>query len=68
MIEVEGAALTSQAGTGGAAGGKVSFVDFRFVPLVEEDDDEAEGGDIDETIMHNGTGSDGESGDRHMLS
>lgn len=65
MIEVEGgSASSSQAG---AAGGKVSFVDFRFVPLVEEDDEEAEGGDVDETIMHNGTGRDGESGDQDML-
>lgn len=65
MIEVEPGASASQVGTGAAAAaaahGKVSFVDFRFVPLVEEDDEEAEGGHGDETIMHNGTGSDGES-------
>ncbi|KAI4709060.1 hypothetical protein J4E89_006462 [Alternaria sp. Ai002NY15] len=67
MIEVEGSGSASQTGPGGATGGQVSFVDFRFVPLVEEDDEEAEGADIDETLMHNGPGSDGESGAYDML-
>jgi len=43
MIEVEAAASS------GAS--KVSFVDFRFVPLVEDDD---EGGDEEETMMQIG--------------
>lgn len=43
MIEVEPAA--------GGGTSKVSFVDFRFVPLVE---DENEAGDEDETFMQNG--------------
>jgi cell cycle checkpoint protein len=47
MVEVEG-----------TEGGKVSFVDFRFVPLVEDEDDEAEAGDVDETVMRDGGGSD----------
>jgi cell cycle checkpoint protein len=47
MVEVEASA--------GAGDGKVSFVDFRFVPLVDDDDDEAEGGD--ETLMQNGDAS-----------
>jgi cell cycle checkpoint protein len=59
MIEVESSGSSSDPAS---ANGKVSFVDFRFVPLVEEDDEEAEGGDVDETIMLNGSGSDGESG------
>ncbi|KAG9188585.1 cell cycle checkpoint protein [Alternaria panax] len=67
MIEVEGAASSSQAGAPGAARSKVSFVDFRFVPLVEDEDEEAESGHVDETIMHNATGSDGGIGDHDML-
>ncbi|EDU47493.1 DNA repair exonuclease rad1 [Pyrenophora tritici-repentis] len=52
MIDVEG-------GGSDGNGGKISFVDFRFVPLVEDDDDdEGERGDADETIMQNGIGSD----------
>jgi cell cycle checkpoint protein len=47
MVEVEAA-------TGAAGSGKVSFVDFRFVPLMEE----GEEGDGDETVMHAGGGSD----------
>ncbi|KAE8834141.1 hypothetical protein HRS9122_08221 [Pyrenophora teres f. teres] len=55
MIDVEG-------GGSGGTGGKMTFVDFRFVPLVEDDhDDEGEGADADETIMQNGLGSDDES-------
>jgi cell cycle checkpoint protein len=64
MIEVESSGSSSQTAS---ANGKVSFVDFRFVPLVEEDDEDAEGGDVDETIMLNGSGSDGESGADDML-
>lgn len=58
MIEVEAAA-------GGASGGaKVSFVDFRFVPLVEEeDDDDAEGANLDDTIMHDISAGDEANGD-----
>ncbi|KAJ4365500.1 checkpoint clamp complex protein Rad1 [Ascochyta clinopodiicola] len=43
MIEVEPAA--------GGGASKVSFVDFRFVPLVEDEDD---GGDEGETLMQGG--------------
>lgn len=43
MIEVEAAA--------GGGASKVSFVDFRFVPLVDDDD---EGGDEGETLMQDG--------------
>ncbi|RYO31010.1 hypothetical protein AA0111_g5061 [Alternaria arborescens] len=67
MIEVESGLSSSQTATGNATGGKVSFVDFRFVPLVEEDDEEGDAGDADETIIHNGTGSGGESGDQDVL-
>jgi cell cycle checkpoint protein len=53
MVEVEASA--------GAGDGRVSFVDFRFVPLVEDEDEEeeeeAEGGD--ETMMHIGIVSEG---------
>jgi cell cycle checkpoint protein len=59
MVEVEGGGSGVGAGTGAAGNGKVSFVDFRFVPLVEDEDEEGEGGDVDETIMHAGGGSDG---------
>ncbi|KAF1926176.1 Rad1-domain-containing protein [Didymella exigua CBS 183.55] len=48
MIEVEPAA--------GGGTSKVSFVDFRFVPLVEEED---EAGDEGETFMQNGDEADG---------
>jgi cell cycle checkpoint protein len=67
MIEVESGLSSSQTATGNATGGKVSFVDFRFVPLVEEDDEEGDAGDADETIIHNGTGSGEESGDQDVL-
>jgi cell cycle checkpoint protein len=70
MVEVEAA---SAAGPGGGAAAatseKLSFVDFVVVPMIEEDDDEGEGGegDIDETIMiHGDEGNDG--GDDEMLS
>ncbi len=58
MIEVEGsgAPSTGNNASGAAGPGKVSFVDFRFVPLVEEDDEEGE--DVDETMMANGGRSD----------
>jgi cell cycle checkpoint protein len=36
--------------------GKVSFVDYRFVPLVEDEEDEEEG---DETLMADGGGEEG---------
>lgn len=49
MIEVEGAGA---AGVGGGATGKVSFVDFRFVPLVDEEGEEGE----DETFVGGGEG------------
>lgn len=48
MIEVEPAA--------GGGTSKVSFVDFRFVPLIEE---EGDGADEGETFMQNGEGEDG---------
>ncbi|KAJ4403368.1 checkpoint clamp complex protein Rad1 [Didymella pomorum] len=51
MIEVDPAA--------GGGTSKVSFVDFRFVPLV---DDEDEGGDEGETFMQNGDGDDRDDG------
>lgn len=57
MVEVEGGA--SGAGNG-IGSGKISFVDFRFVPLVEEGDEEGDG--VDETMMQNGGGSDTDSG------
>lgn len=47
MIEVEAAA--------GGGPSKVSFVDFRFVPLVDNED---EGGDEGETFMQNGDADD----------
>lgn len=56
MVEVDGA--------GGAPGGSPSFVDFRFTPNVEDEDDEA--GDADETLLMNGGGSD-EDEDDDML-
>lgn len=56
LVEVEGAGSS-------ASGGKISFVEFRFVPLVEDEEDEAEAGDIDETVMQNGDGSDGDEYD-----
>lgn len=31
---------------GGGAGGNVSFVDFRFVPLLDEEGEESDGGQI----------------------
>lgn len=56
MIEVEG----PNSGAAANETAKISFVDFRFVPLVEDEDDEEgeAGGDADETIMRNGDGSD----------
>lgn len=42
--------------------GKVSFVDFRFVPLVEEDDEEA-----DETMLGDGEASGSDDDDEDML-
>lgn len=56
MVEVEGGG-SGVSTTTGAASGKVSFVDFRFVPLVEEDDEEGEAGD--ETMMQSRGGSQG---------
>lgn len=59
MIDVEGPGAAGLGAAGGApASGKNGFVDFRFVPLVDEDDDEVEAGHIDETIMHNASASD----------
>ncbi|KAF2127964.1 DNA repair exonuclease rad1 [Dothidotthia symphoricarpi CBS 119687] len=68
MIEIEGG---GGPGAGGAAG-KISFVDFRFVPLVE-DDEEGDGGgdgqagdaDGDETLLQRGVG--GDAGDVDMF-
>lgn len=61
MVEVEGgggaSGVVGNPGVGGG-GGKVSFVDFRFVPLVEDDDDDEEGDGVDDTVMQNGGGSD----------
>jgi cell cycle checkpoint protein len=74
MVEVE-AAATGAPGAGASAvvaSGKLSFVDFVVVPMIEEDDDEegdgVEGG-IDETIMQNGgIESEGNGdGDEEML-
>jgi cell cycle checkpoint protein len=63
MVEVEAAgAAGPNAGTV-ATSEKLSFVDFVVVPMIEEDDDEGDAGegDIDETIMMNGSaGSDDE--------
>ena len=54
MIEVDG---SGGSGSGDSAA-RVSFVDFRFVPLVEDDEEgEAEG--ADETLMQDAGGSDG---------
>lgn len=50
MVEVEGSNTSEKGGMG-----KPNFVDFRFVPLVEDEEDEAEG--VDETLMHNGNAS-----------
>lgn len=63
MVEVEGGA--SGVGVGAAGAAKVSFVDFRFVPLVEDDDEEGDVGE--ETMMQNGEGSDGDTEDEDML-
>lgn len=55
MIEVEAA----NPGSGGAGTSeKLSFVDFVVVPMVEEEDDDADGaeGDVEETLMMNGDG------------
>jgi cell cycle checkpoint protein len=63
MVEVEnqGGGIGSGSGTGTA---KVSFVDFKFVPLVEDEDEEGEGGD--ETMLMNG-GAENDSEDDDML-
>jgi cell cycle checkpoint protein len=69
MVEVEGGGGAS--GVGGTMGTgleskKVSFVDFRIVPQVEdEEDDEAGGADGDETMMLRGGSDVGE--DEAML-
>lgn len=36
----EGSVVTNGGNAGDGSGGRVSFVDFRFVPLIEEDDDD----------------------------
>ena len=36
---------TAASGVAGAGGGKVTFVDFRFVPLIDDEEDEDEAGD-----------------------
>jgi cell cycle checkpoint protein len=41
--------------------GKVSFVDYRFVPLVEDGDE----GDADETFLQNGDGEDSDGSDEN---
>jgi hypothetical protein len=40
-----GGVVANGAGTGaaGGGGGKVTFVDFRFVPLIDDEEDEDEG-------------------------
>jgi cell cycle checkpoint protein len=59
MIEVESPNADLGAGGAGApTSGKNGFVDFRFVPLIDEEDEEVEAGHIDETIMHNASASD----------
>jgi cell cycle checkpoint protein len=66
MVEVEAA---SGVGTSGATSEKLSFIDFVVVPMVEDEDDEAEGqeGDGDETLMMmNGHASD--DNDEHGVS
>ncbi|EMD59620.1 hypothetical protein GGP41_008596 [Bipolaris sorokiniana] len=64
MIEVESPAPGPGAGGAGSlAAGKNGFVDFRFVPLVDEDDDEVEAGHIDDTIMQNASAGDETSDD-----
>ncbi|KAF1935562.1 hypothetical protein EJ02DRAFT_123328 [Clathrospora elynae] len=76
MIEVEGGGSGVAASTAAAAAGegspKHSFVDFWFVPQLDEDEDgdDGEGGDIDETMMQSGgEGSDmGEDEDDDILS
>lgn len=62
MIEIEGGGGGGP-GAGGAAS-KVSFVDFRFVPLLE-DDEEGEG--ADETMLQNRESGEDEDGDEDML-
>lgn len=64
MIEVEGPGLSSSsglgtgtAGAGGPGSSKNGFVDFRFVPLVDEEEDEGEAGNVDETIMRDADAS-----------
>jgi cell cycle checkpoint protein len=61
MVEVEAPA-------NGAGSEKLSFVDFVIVPMVEEEDEEAEGeGDVnDETILMNGDGKESD-GDEDMM-
>ncbi|RAR10236.1 Rad1-domain-containing protein [Stemphylium lycopersici] len=56
MIELEGPSSAAAANESA----KISFVDFRFVPLVEDEDREEGdvGDDADATIMRNGEGSD----------
>jgi cell cycle checkpoint protein len=67
MVDVEAAPVGGNMG-GGAVNEKLSFVDFLFVPMIEEEGDEADGaeGDVDETLMMNGD-EQGENEDDDML-
>lgn len=58
MVEVDANGMTNASGMGVGETGRKCFVDFRVVPLVEESDDEEDGGegDVDYTLMQNGQG------------
>lgn len=65
MVEVEAATAVGGGGAVGAAANvateKLSFVDFVIVPMIEEEDDEADEGEgnvNDETILMTGEGTD----------
>jgi cell cycle checkpoint protein len=50
-------AIGNADGPNGAGSGKVSFVDFRFVPLIEEDDESDFEGEEDQDVDGESTGS-----------
>jgi cell cycle checkpoint protein len=67
MIEVE-APVSGNTSGAVAVSEKLSYVDFLFIPVIEEDGDEAEGGegegDVDETMMN---GNQSVDDDENML-